>query len=548
MLALRDDSYMEPNHMAAKSTLPEIPDLLVEELVRGNVVLLVGAGLSIGAGLPSWSELVSPLADTIRLEPHLRVNPLKVAQYFQNEEDRQALVDYVCRRTDTTGKDPTDVHRRLLRLPCKTWLTTNYDDLLEKTLMGAHRKYRLVVRDVNLSYTSEDALTLIKFHGDRAQQETLVITERDYQTYFRRYPRVRDKLSDLLMTRTFLLIGYSASDPDFNQIMAEISYDVEEHQRRAYAILINADRRTVKDLETRKVKVLELVVKQGEDPSARVGEVLDALDERISARGQVRALPSAQEPPGLAEGIAQAVERYRHQMDQALGAIPASEQPYRELLPFRIEDQRIFFGRDEARNQMYSQMLRDRLTVLSAKSGAGKTSLLNAGLAPLLIEKGHLPVYIRDYDDAVAAIERAIVPEYDDWPAAWQARSLPDFLGLVCRQLGDPKRELVLMLDQFEEFLMPQQEAERQRTFLEALVRCYYDRALPIRIIIAVRKDYFHDLTALKPSLPSVLNNLCTLEPMTPQQAEKAITGPIEALGRRVSYEPSLLDDLLKGP
>ena len=274
-----------------------------------------------------------------------------MAQYFENERDRHALVDHVCTRTDTTGKKPTDVHKRLLRLPCKTWLTTNYDDLLEKTLMGACRRYQSVVRDVNLPYTSEDAVTLIKFHGDRAQQETLVITERDYQTYFRRYPRVRDKLSDLLMTRTLLLIGYSASDPDFNQILAEISYDVGEHQRRAYAILINADRHTVKDLEARKITVLDLVVKEGEDRSARVGEVLDALIARVSARGQVRAIPSAEEPAGLAERIAQAVKRYRRQIAQALKTIPESEQPYRELLPFRIEDQRIFFGRDEARDQ-----------------------------------------------------------------------------------------------------------------------------------------------------------------------------------------------------
>ena len=54
--------------MAAKSSLPEIPEGLVEELARGSVVLLVGAGLSMGAGLPGWSELVSPLADAIKLD------------------------------------------------------------------------------------------------------------------------------------------------------------------------------------------------------------------------------------------------------------------------------------------------------------------------------------------------------------------------------------------------------------------------------------------------------------------------------------------------
>jgi hypothetical protein len=531
--------------MAEAQRLPEIPQELIQQLERGNVVLLIGAGLSIGAGLLSWPDLVSPLAEAIDLREDPPANPLKVAQYFENEKKRHALVDHICQSTDSTKVHPSAVHDRLLKLPCKTWITTNYDDLLEQTLRAGGRKFNLVVRDTNLPYTSEDALTLIKLHGDRLQQDTLVITERDYQTYFHRYPWVRSKLSLLLLERTLLLIGYSISDPDFNQILAEITYDLGEHGRRAYAILINADPYALADLRERNIEVLNLVVEEGEDPSTGVGEILDVLIQHVSDRAQAPALPAAEEPAGLVKRIAQAVTHYKRQMAQAVRASPDAEQPYRELLPFRIEDQRIFFGRDEARDHLYRHMLKDRLAVLHAKSGAGKTSLLNAGLTPFLIQKGHLPVFVRDYDDPVAAIKRAIAPGYDGWPTAWQTQSLPDFLTLVCRKLGGPQRKLVLILDQFEEFFILQPDVEPRRPFFEALVRCYHDSRLPLHIIIALRKDYFADLMALKSHLPSVLNNACTLAPLTRQQAQIAITGPIAALGREVRYEQELLDVLL---
>jgi hypothetical protein len=40
-------------------TLPRIPQTLVEAVRRRNCVLFVGAGLSQGAGLPGWKDLLN---------------------------------------------------------------------------------------------------------------------------------------------------------------------------------------------------------------------------------------------------------------------------------------------------------------------------------------------------------------------------------------------------------------------------------------------------------------------------------------------------------
>ena len=122
---------------------------------------------------------------------------------------------------------------------------------------------------------------------------------------------------------------------------------------------------------------------------------------------------------------------------------------------------------------------------------------------------------------------------------------MPEFLGLACARLSRHTRELVLVLDQFEEFFVFRPHREQRQPFIDALAECYHDRALPVRIVLAIRKDYFVDLNQLRGPLPSIFQNMYDLDPMTRQEAEAAITGPVKALGKPVHYEPVLLDALL---
>jgi hypothetical protein len=81
-----------------------IPDQLAASITRGDAVLFIGAGLSIGAGLPGWQALIAPLADRIGLPEHLRGDLLKVAQHYEGQCGRHALISYIKAHTDTNGK------------------------------------------------------------------------------------------------------------------------------------------------------------------------------------------------------------------------------------------------------------------------------------------------------------------------------------------------------------------------------------------------------------------------------------------------------------
>ena len=255
----------------------------------------------------------------------------------------------------------------------------------------------------------------------------------------------------------------------------------------------------------------------------------------------------------LSDYLNQAVAAFEVRMYRHL-APPATlpDQPYRFLYAFDIEDTDVFFGRDAASRALHETVLNGRLTVLHAKSGAGKTSLLNAGLSPCLIHERRLPVYARAYDDPVRAIKRAIAPpSQGPWPELLPKLSLHEFLGQACERLNRQTQELVIILDQFEEFVIFYPEREHRQPFIDTLADCHNDSALPVRFVIGIRSDFFSQLATMRNSLPHIFHNEYYLGAMTHEEAEAAITEPVRRRGRPIVYaqalRDTLLDDLARG-
>ena len=93
-------------------------DDLQRSLATGNVCAFVGAGLSAGAGLPGWYDLITELSARIGYE----LPPAKwatgdalidAAQAYVNRQGLHSLISYLKDRLDTTGVQPTAAHRAL---------------------------------------------------------------------------------------------------------------------------------------------------------------------------------------------------------------------------------------------------------------------------------------------------------------------------------------------------------------------------------------------------------------------------------------------------
>lgn len=242
-----------------KSDIEEI----AEQLSQRNIVLFIGAGLSIGAGLPSWRELIRPLADDIGYDipndaaltsEHL----LNGTQYFENEHGRHSLISYLCSTLATYNLVPTIVHDQIIKLPVQTIFTTNYDNLLEKAFSRRSIPHKVIVDELELVYQTHDMVQIIKLCGDCQRPLTISVTKRDFHNYFPNRPRLKEHMRTALETHRVLFLGYGLNDPFFNQIWDQIGETFGKHRQPAYGVVFDVTPLEEKDLKQRGIRIIKL--------------------------------------------------------------------------------------------------------------------------------------------------------------------------------------------------------------------------------------------------------------------------------------------------
>jgi formylglycine-generating enzyme required for sulfatase activity len=239
----------------------------------------------------------------------------------------------------------------------------------------------------------------------------------------------------------------------------------------------------------------------------------------------------------LAQGISALAQRLRSRASETSG----EASPFRGLLEYRLSDAATFFGRDRAIADLLQALQQSALTVLQAESGAGKTSLLQAGIAPRLIFAGHLPLVIRPYDvNPALKIKRELVADLSQ-TLGLQKAPLRDFLRQVSGILGE-HAALVIMLDQFEEFFTRLDDPDRD-LFVRELADCLDDASLNVRWVLALRSEYFGNLADFRPRIRNPFENDYRLNRLTREEAHEAVEKPLARRGQH--FEDGLLDRLL---
>lgn len=492
----------------------QIPLELFEQIERNNVVLILGHDINLGEpgerGLPTLSELAQELANRSGYPDH-DLNLARVAQHYELESGRNALISYVKERLQDSATSPLNAHRILAHLPFRVIVTTCLDDRLERALLEAGRPFVIVIRNEDVAYEDEHKLLVVKMYGDLGQPDSVVLTEMDHRRFLNEVTTISDVLNRLIASRTLLLLGCNLDDNNFKDLHDRVTRRLDRHVRRSYAFYQQASAYAMNWWE----KLNNVRVAQAE-PTALLRRLEHLLRER-------QAEPS-KPPPGMAEPV-----------ETPIAPIP--RRPYKFLNAYETEDAAIFFGRDREKSKLLSKIVSYRLVLFYGKSGVGKTSLIQAGLIPTLAASGYHPVYARILTDPRTAIIRAI-------NAALET-SLPEqpTLHAYLRQVSEQTENLlVLFIDQFEE-LFTQVDLETRAAFIKDLGTVYADNELKLKIVLSFREDFLAELNAFTDDIPTIFHNYRRLQRLTPAQAKEAIISPAELCG--FSYEPELVERLL---
>jgi tetratricopeptide (TPR) repeat protein len=234
--------------------------------------------------------------------------------------------------------------------------------------------------------------------------------------------------------------------------------------------------------------------------------------------------------------------------------------PYRGLESFREEHAAVFFGREAFAAELIDRVLHRSLVALIGASGGGKSSVVQAGLLPLLRrqrppQRAWDTVVLRPGDEPFHRLAASLVPllepDLDEVDRLASARKLGERLSdgsvllsdVVCRLIvkSNGTDRVLIVVDQFEELFTSTPAPQRQcfvTTVLSAL-----DRA-PITLLLTLRADFYGQAIDLDRGLSDrIQSGLVNLGPMTREELRLAVGQP--AALAQVRFEPGLVDRIL---
>lgn len=286
-------------------------------------------------------------------------------------------------------------------------------------------------------------------------------------------------------------------------------------------------------------------------PSLTADSLHAALDRAFGEDGRVR-------PARHSEGTLGSLVLARNRAYPATteGAEPPADVPcpYPGLEPFRAEDSPHFFGRRDLATRLLDAVTDDTSKnplILIGASGAGKSSLLRAGLlARLAADKP---------DGTPARIPALLLAAPGKKPMRTLAEAWAAAAGLTQAEAAEclaggsfpgPRPGLpvcrLLVIDQFEEVFTQCEDPEERAAFVD-LITGKGSGSRP-KIVLGLRADHYGSCLA-HPGLQRVLPHALALPPMREPELRAAIEEPAAAVGLTLDagLTQRLLRDLTQG-
>jgi WD40 repeat protein len=230
------------------------------------------------------------------------------------------------------------------------------------------------------------------------------------------------------------------------------------------------------------------------------------------------------------------------------------ENPYVGPRSFRTGEK--LFGRRRETAELIDLLIAERIVLMSSPSGAGKSSLINAGLIPQMRGNG-FNVFPPMRVSRSLPSDVALPPESNRFVVSLllsieesQQHRLPfemlirmtfeDYL-TRCKQIDRALDSVLLVFDQFEEILTidPSQRAAKQ-AFFDQLGRALRDRSR--WALFAIREEYVAALLPYGRSIPTRLATSFRLDLLSKEAAIEAICEPASEAG--VEFERAAVEEL----
>ena len=216
--------HLQPSwHFAHNDAgLRALAEKLADEIKRNKASIFLGAGVSTGAGLPTWTQLL----ESIGAKCSVPVTATDIKRIADNRDVAELLSRRLKGSNTTLGAELAVAlsaskyslqHALLASLPCSEYITTNVDDLFERACRTGGRSI-----DVAPDISADAPRWLLKMHGCITDPENMVFTRDSYLQMTRQSRALMGLVQAMLLTRHMIFVGYSLRDEDFHELMFEV--------------------------------------------------------------------------------------------------------------------------------------------------------------------------------------------------------------------------------------------------------------------------------------------------------------------------------------
>ena len=246
---------------------------------------------------------------------------------------------------------------------------------------------------------------------------------------------------------------------------------------------------------------------------------------------------------------------------RAIPTASAALCPYRALRAFREEDASLFFGREAFAAELLRKVVSHEVVVVVGRSGSGKTSVVQAGLLPLL-RREHSPAATwdvvifspgkRPFHNLAAGLVTILESESGETQRLREAEALGNALAGGTVALESAVRSalkktpgsdrLLLVVDQFEELFTLTPEPER-RSFVESLLEVV--STTPVTVLLTLRADFYGQAINVSRDLSDRMQSgVVNLGSMTTDELRRVIETPARTVG--LEFESGLVERILE--
>lgn len=242
---------------------------LFQLISKGDVVLWVGAGSSLYAGLPSGNKLSEFLFDGLSIKEKEYINKnlllpdLAEEIYRIKGNNRNYIIQKLKEKILLNNFLSTSAHENIAKIPhFRDIITTNYDQLFE---VAYRSKLNLIYSDHQIPYIDNAKVTLYKIHGDLSVPDSVIITKSDYDNYFgnkKEEEVLWTMIKEKIATKSILFIGYNLEDSNVSVIFDNITKKLGANRKESFFVSPNVPPQKLYHLTDKKIHYIN---SKGED-------------------------------------------------------------------------------------------------------------------------------------------------------------------------------------------------------------------------------------------------------------------------------------------